>query len=131
MNDAPCCCALRHLVLMAVCGWLMVPAQASPSQREPSERVRREADNPMRVSCTCQAPRTRACQIVDQAHNHHRHHGTIQGGRTPTELPSRRASSGCAARRTPCGDCGFVTRWECRHDRPSSPARTCRPAKAA
>jgi hypothetical protein len=49
MNDAPCCCALRHLVLMAVCGWLMVPAQASPSQREPSERVRREADNPMRV----------------------------------------------------------------------------------
>ena len=49
MNDTPCPSAVKHLALMALCGSLMVPAHANPLQREPNERARREADNPMRV----------------------------------------------------------------------------------
>ena len=49
MNDTPSPSAVKHLALMALCGSLMVPAHANPLQREPNERARREADNPIRV----------------------------------------------------------------------------------
>lgn len=49
MNQTTYSLGLKHLLLVGLSGWVMGPLHANPSQREPNERARREADNPMRI----------------------------------------------------------------------------------
>jgi len=49
MNNTPRPGALKRLVIMVLCGWMVEPVHGNPLQREPNDRARREADNPMRI----------------------------------------------------------------------------------
>ena len=71
-------CTLKRLALIALSGLLIVAAHANPLQREPSERARREADNPMRVIIDAAATK-RAARPVEA---------------TAPAVPAKRSGSG-------------------------------------